>query len=249
MLHLILKFIWLTYCWFEVAIFTVILYSLSWYPKVLKQHQYHNLTRIWCRLLVRALNVDLRLHQKNKRDLPKHYILVANHPSAFEDFGIPALFNTYPLAKEGVRDWFFIGKLSVAAGTIFVKRSDPDSRQQVIEELMNKITAGYNISMFPEGGCYGRRIGEKFHTGAFELSIKTGVPIVPVFLHYEEQETFEWHDPDTLLHKFWHFMTSQNNHANYYVFDAISPEGFTEKSDFAEHVRIQYLRWQEKYLD
>ncbi len=249
MLRLVMKFIWLGYCWIEVALFTLVLYFISWYPKLLKQYQYHYLSRLWCRLLVRALNVNLRLHQKNRKDLPDHYILVANHPSAFEDFGIPALFNAYPLAKEGVRDWFLIGKISAAAGTMFVKRSDPNSRQHVVEELMDKIKAGYNISMFPEGGCYGRRIGEKFHTGAFELSIKTGVPIVPVFLQYEQQELFEWLDPDTLLHKFWHFMTCQNNTANYYIFDAISPEGFIDKADFAEHVRIKYLMWQEKYLD
>jgi len=249
MLHIILKIIRLSYNWLEVAIFTIILYSISFYPRLLKQSQYHYLSRLWCRLLVRALNIDLRLHQKNKTNLPAHYILIANHPTAFEDFGIPALFNAYPLAKEGVRKWFLLGKISEAAGTMFVKRSDPESRQKVVEELMNKIISGCNISMFPEGGCYGRRIGDKFHTGAFELSIKTGVPIVPIFLQYEQQETFEWLDPDTLLNKFWHFMTCQNNHANYYIFDAISPKEFTNKKEFAEHVRLKYLKWQEKYLD
>ncbi len=44
--------------------------------------------------------------------LPEQYILVANHPSALEDFGVPALFDIYPLAKAGVRDWFILGRIS-----------------------------------------------------------------------------------------------------------------------------------------
>ena len=70
----------------------------------------------------------------------------------------------------------------------------------------------------------------------FDISIQTGIPILPVFLHYEAQEVFEWHEPHTLLDKFWHFMTAQNNRANYYVFDAIKPEEFSDKAEYAEHV-------------
>ena len=70
-----------------------------------------------------------------------------------------------------------------------------------------------------------------------------------MFLHYEAQETFEWHDPDTLIDKFRHFMTAQNNRANYYVYDAISPEGFADKQAFAGHVHGKYLEWQRRYLD
>ena len=63
----------------------------------------------WCRAFVRALGVDLRLHQKNRKRLPARYILIANHPSAFEDIGIPALFDVVSLAKVQVADWFVVG--------------------------------------------------------------------------------------------------------------------------------------------
>ncbi len=71
-------------------------------PGVLRPF-YYSLFRFWCRSFARALGVDLRLHQKNTRALPKHYILIANHPSAFEDIGIPALFPVHSLAKIEVR--------------------------------------------------------------------------------------------------------------------------------------------------
>ena len=249
MLRFFAKWLWLLWCWLEVSVFTVVLYAMSWLPRPLTGRYYHELSRVWCRFFVRALGIDLRLHQKNILPIPGQYILISNHPSALEDFAVPALFDIYPLAKKGVRDWYFIGRMSDRADTIFVKRDDPDSRRAALEALTEAVKNGRNIAIFPQGGCKGRRIHSSFQTGAFDISIKTGVPILPVFLHYEEQDRFEWHDPHTLLHKFWHFMTAQNNRANYYVYDAISPQGFSDKHEFAEYVHQRYLQWQQRYLD
>jgi len=249
MLKFLIRSLWLSWCWLELSVFTLILYVLSWLPRAFTGDYYHTLSRSWCRFFIRALGIDLRLHQKNTQALPEHFILIANHPSALEDFAIPALFNVYPLGKEGVRHWYFIGRISAKADTIFVKRDNPESRHAALESLVDAVQKGRNVAIFPEGGCKGRRIYSKFQTGAFDISIKTGVPILPVFLHYEEQDTFEWRDPQTLLQKFWHYMTCQNNHANYYVYDAISPDGFTNKEEFAKHVHARYLQWQTRYLE
>ena len=249
MLKFLARSLWLFWCWLELSLFTLFLYMLSWLPRFFTGDYYHSLSRSWCRFFVRALGVDLRLHQKNAHALPTHFILIANHPSALEDFAIPALFNVYPLGKEGVRHWYFIGRISAKADTIFVKRDDPESRHAALDSLLDAVEKGRNVAIFPEGGCKGRRLYSKFQTGAFDVSIRTGVPILPVFLHYEAQDTFEWRDPQTLLHKFWHYMTCQNNHANYYVYDAISPEGFSTKEAFAEHVHALYLQWQTRYLE
>jgi len=249
MLSFILRSVWLAWCWVEVILFTLIMYALSWLPKPLIAPYYHFLFRVLCDFYVRALGVDLRIHEKNVMPIPKQYILVANHPSAFEDVGIPSLFNIYPLAKDGVRNWFLVGRINEAAGTLFVKRGDPESRRAAVSNMIERVNQGDNIALFPEGGCMGRRIYDSFRTGAFEVSIQTGIPILPVFLHYEAQETFEWREPHTLLNKFWHFMTSQNDQANYYVYDAIYPDEFTDKKEFAEHVRQKFLKWQSVYLD
>jgi len=249
MLGFIARTLWLIWCWIELVVFTLFLFLLSWLPRFLTAAYYHYFFRIWCSFFVRALGVDLRLHEKNLEPLPEQYILIANHPSALEDVGIPTLFNVVMLAKAGVRKWWLVGRINEAAGTVFVKRDNPESRHASVDALMEKLQQGYNIALFPEGGCQGRRIYKTFYGGAFDMSLRTGIPILPVFLHYEAQETFEWRDPQTLLHKFWHFMTSLNDQANVYVYDAIYPDGFTDKKEFAEAVRQQYLKWQERYLE
>lgn len=229
--------------------FTVILYLLSFLPQTWLPAFYPRLFWLWCRFFVRALGVDLRLMQQNAHPLPPRYILIGNHPSAFEDIGVPALFPVYSLAKIEVRDWWVVGRIGRAAGTLYVQREQKDSRRQAFQQIVDELNTGKNIALYPEGGCKGRRIFEDFRYGAFDISMQTGIPILPVFLHYEAQEDFEWKPGEILLQKLWHFLSTKNNRANYYVFDAIDPAGFTSKEAFAEHVHGLYLQWQARYLE
>ena len=82
MIHSIGVLLWRIVCWLELIVFTLVLYVLSWLPGALVPF-YYPLFRFWCRSFVRALGIDLRLHQKNTRPLPSQYILIANHPAAF----------------------------------------------------------------------------------------------------------------------------------------------------------------------
>src|SRR5437870_8437922 len=103
--------------WADFIAITLLVWLLSWLPWP-GMHPVARLFRPWCRAFVRALDIDLRLHQKNRRPLPARFILIANHPAAFEDIGIPALFDVVSLAKLQVRDWFIVGRISRAAGTL-----------------------------------------------------------------------------------------------------------------------------------
>lgn len=234
--------------WIDFAAFTGLLYGLSWLPWR-GRHPVERLFHAWCRCFVRALDVDLRLHQKHLRPLPKRFILIANHPAAFEDIGIPALFDVVSLAKVQVQDWFLVGRISRAAGTLYVDRDDPLSRQSVIETMVDAVRGGRNLALYPEGGCKGRRLYHEFKSGAFEVSLRTGVPIVPVFLHYEAQDDFEWQDPYTLPQKILHMMRTVNNRANYYVFDPLDPKDFTDKYAMKAEAYRRYAAWNRQYLE
>lgn len=248
MLKFIKNIVVLPVIWFFLITLSLVLYVLSHLPRVFSGRYYHFLSRFWCKIFVRALDVDLKLVHKNRQPLPKQYILIANHPSALEDFGVPALFDVYPLAKAGVRDWIVLGRISDYAGTIYVERENASSRHAALQSLLDAVKTGKNIVIFPEGGCKGSRIYEKFHTGAFDISLQTGIPVLPVFLHYIDQKTFEWKGQSLVL-KLWQIFKSNNNRVNYYVHDAILPETFTDKESFAKQVHSKYLEWQKEYLD
>ncbi|MBE9567326.1 MAG: 1-acyl-sn-glycerol-3-phosphate acyltransferase, partial [Proteobacteria bacterium] len=174
--------------WLFLIAMSLLLYLLSHLPRTFSGRYYHRLSRFWCRIFIRALAVDLRLIHKNDRPLPEQYILVANHPSVLEDFAIPALFDVYPLAKEGVRQWFVLGRISDYAGTIYVKRDSAQSRQAALQALIDVVRSGKNIVIFPEGGCKGRHIHTHFQSGAFDISLHSGIPVLPVFLQYVDQD-------------------------------------------------------------
>ena len=232
----------------DFIVFTALIWLLTWLPWP-GRHPVARLFGAWSRAFVRALGVDLRLHQKNRKPLPARYILIANHPAAFEDIGIPALFDVVSLAKAQVADWFIVGRISRAAGTLYFDRDDPASRDQAIETMVNAVNAGHNLAIYPEGGCKGRRLYHEFKSGAFEVSIRTGVPILPVFLHYEAQDDFEWQPPYTLPDKIRHMLFTVNNRANYYVFDPLHPDDFGDKYAMKAAAYEKYVDWNEKYLE
>lgn len=249
MFYYSIKIIKLLAMWVDFIVLTVIMYLLSWLPAWFVKGWYFRLFRVWSKAFVRALDVNLKLHQKNLNAIPERYILIANHPSAFEDIGIPALFDVHSLAKIEVKKWWVVGRISSAAGNLYVRRESKESRNLAAETIRKELESGKNIALYPEGGCKGKRIFESFRYGAFDVSMKTGVPILPVFIHYEAQDDFEWRDPNTLLDKIYHFLNTQNSTANYYVFDAIDPAQFSSKEEFTEYTWQLYKRWQIKYLE
>jgi len=245
---LILRFLVRLVAIADFIAFTALVWLLAWLPWPGRRHPVACLFGAWSRSFVRALGVDLRLHQKNLKALPERYILIANHPSAFEDVGIPALFNVVSLAKVQVADWFVVGRISRAAGTLYVDRDDPESRDQAIETMVNAVNSGQNICLYPEGGCKGRRLFHEFKSGAFEVSIRTGMPILPVFLHYEAQDDFEWQG-QTLPDRIRQMLFTVNNRANYYVFDPLDPKDYADKYAMKAAAYEKYTDWNAKYLE
>ncbi len=235
--------------WIDLTLFTVFMMVMSRLPQALLRAVYPRLFHAWCRCFVRALGVNLRLHQHHVRPLPDHYIVIANHPSAVEDVAIPALFPVASLAKEEVKDWWFVGRIAEAAGTLFVKREDKGSRQAALQSLIDAVRCGNSIAIYPEGGCKGRRLWDKFLYGAFTVSLETSTPIVPVFIYYEAQEEFEWLSHESLLAKIWRILCSPNRTAHYYVFDPFYPQDFASRGAYSDHVYRKYKEWQHRFLE
>lgn len=235
--------------WLDLILASLILYLLSFLPLRLSSTWYSPLFRAWCWMFIRALGVNLRVHQHYRQSLPKQFIVIANHPSAVEDLGMPALFKARFLAKQGLRDWWILGRISLFARTFYVRREDRDSRKEAAQTIHTLLVRGENIGLYPEGGCKGRRIFLPFQYGIFEASLKTGVPIIPVFIYYEAQADFEWAAHESLIQALWKIYRSKNKQAHYYIFDPIDPTHFSNKESFCEHVQTLYLGWQSKYLE
>ncbi|WP_374354411.1 lysophospholipid acyltransferase family protein [Chitinimonas sp.] len=244
----LLRLLWRLVALLDFLLFTALMLLLAALPRPWVRAAYRRVLRPWCRSFVRALGVKLALHQHYRGALPAHYVLIANHPSAFEDIGIPALFPVRSLAKAEVADWWIVGRVAVAADTLFVQRESSASRKAATEALIEAARQGSNLALYPEGGCKGRRLAGRFFNGAFIASMESGVPILPVFLHYHAQETFEWGDQHLLL-KLWQIATAANPQVDYHVFEPIDPRHFSSAEAMKDHAYRLYQGWQRRFLE
>lgn len=247
MLRSLTRAVWLLSGWVELTLFTLVLYALSFLPDQQRGSWYRRWFQRWCRTWVHALGVDLRIHHRHAQPLPTRYLLIANHPSSFEDIGIPAVFDVDCLAKREVKDWWLVGRISAAAGTLFVQRESRSSRGAAAEAIRARLEHGRNIALYPEGGIKGPRLQPNFRYGVFAVSIETGVPIVPVYLHYEALHDFHW-GRHSLLRNIRNIMLASNNRVNMYVYDPVEPQRFHDKISYCNHVYGLYQRWQERHL-
>ncbi len=117
------------------------------------------------------------------------YIFTANHASHL-DTGLLLSTLPYQIRRKTVAaaaaDYFFDTqpKALLAAGIlnaiplerIKVNRTSAKLAQDLVED-------GWNLVIFPEGGRTPDGWGQPFKGGAAYLSIRTGVPIVPVYIH------------------------------------------------------------------
>lgn len=248
MIRLLFRAVWMLLGWIELIVFTLVMYALSFLPTDWLGSWYKKAFHFWSGTWAHALGVDLRLHHKHSAPVPDRFILVANHPSSFEDAGIPALFDVDSLAKHEVRDWFLVGRIGAIAGTIFVERDSRESRAAAAQQIRDHLAAGRSVALYPEGGIKGPRLQPAFRYGAFDISLQTGVRIVPVYLHYEALNDFHW-GRHSLITNLRNIMMTSNNQVNYYLFDAIDPSRFDDKASYCEYVYSLYEDWQKRFLD
>lgn len=214
-------------------------------PMCISRHYMHYLFQVLCHSFVRFFGIELHIHHKYTGALPERFLLISNHPSGADIVILNALFRVFPLAKEEIKQWWFLGKIAQATGVAFVKRDDKESRNAAKQSLINYVKEGKNLLIYPEGGCFGKHL-RPFKFGVFDISINTQVAILPVYFQYEAENSFEWGDYG-LLHHLWNLTTAPNKHAHCYIFPPIKPENFTDPQVFCNFVHEQYENWEKKY--
>jgi 1-acyl-sn-glycerol-3-phosphate acyltransferase len=111
------------------------------------------------------------------------YVVVANHESQADPFLLSFLpWDMRWVAKESLFKQPVSGWAMRLGGDIPLRRGEGDSVRACLLECEQAIRGGISIMMFPEGT---RSQGGQllpFKDGAFDLAIRTGVPILPIAL-------------------------------------------------------------------
>lgn len=144
---------------------------------------YDDMARLWCRWVLWASGVRVRLegYQNVREDRPQ--IVASNHESWYDVFALaanmPGRFKF--VAKKELANIPFFGWGWRAAGHISIDRSDTQSAIRSLEkagETMRREHA--KVVIFPEGTRSPSGVLLPFKKGAFMLALQTGVELVPV---------------------------------------------------------------------
>lgn len=139
------------------------------------------LIRVWARSLVWAAGIRLTIAGQEKLDPAKRYIVIANHASYLDIPCLLAAINQ-PLRFMAKASLFMIpifGWGLTAAGFIPIDRKKTATGKAAFDKAAKRIQGGNSLIIFPEGGRSRTREMKPFKHGAFLLSMKSGLPIVP----------------------------------------------------------------------
>ena len=107
------------------------------------------LPRFYHRLSVRLLGMEVTMTGAPAATRP--VLFVANHSSYLDIIVLGSILEGSFIAKAEVAGWFFFGLLAKMQRTVFVDRRRPGTAGRQRDDLTERLRAGDNLILFPEG--------------------------------------------------------------------------------------------------
>lgn len=205
-------------------------------------------------LVARTFNriFDLRFYCSDAPRLVRHHGLIFPNHSSYLD--VIAMLTTSPvrwLAAIEVRNRPLIGQLASAVETVFVNRTNRESRKDARDAVSRALRNNPYppIVIFPEGKLDPGVSLYPFRHGAFELAIHNEVAFLPVALQYNRPEITTWYGGlrnESLMRAVWRLACHRGRiSVNVIVLEAMQPT----KSDSPDMLAIVTQRAIEQALD
>jgi 1-acyl-sn-glycerol-3-phosphate acyltransferase len=135
----------------------------------------------WARMVCRIFGLRLHVHGIM---WPGPQLVAANHISWID---ITVMHSVGPMgfvSKAEIERWPLIGHLARVGGTVFHHRGSHDSSSGVAAEMAERLRAGENVAIYPEGGIRPGAGIKRFHGRMFAAAIDTAAPVQPMMLRY-----------------------------------------------------------------
>ncbi|MFF9623284.1 lysophospholipid acyltransferase family protein [Streptomyces griseosporeus] len=191
--------------------------------------------RAWCRWLVRAAGVRIRV---TGAAAPRGgLLLVANHISWLD---VPLLAAVRParmLAKREIRHWPVAGALA-ARGALFIDRDRLRALPATVDRVAAALRAGGTVAVFPEGSTWCGRAQGRFRRAVFQAALDAGARVQPVRIRYRRADGGTATAPafvgeDSLLASVWRVAASRGLVAEVDVRPALAPDAHPDRRALA----------------
>ncbi|MET8245007.1 lysophospholipid acyltransferase family protein [Streptomyces sp. NPDC005202] len=195
------------------------------------------LVRRWCRAIVRASGVRVRI--TGTTPPAGGLLLVANHISWLD---IPLLAAVRParmLAKTEIRRWPVAGALAARGGALFIERDRLRALPDTVARITGALREGAAVAAFPEGSTWCGRAQGPFRRAVFQAALDARVPVQPVRIRYRlaggaATTTPAFVGEDTLLASLWRVVSSRGLVAEVEVSPAIPADAHPDRRALAE---------------
>ena len=141
----------------------------------------HSLRRRWSSQLLGIFNIRLVLQGVAPA---RGSLLVANHTSWLDIYGISAVLPAAFVSKAEVRGWPLVGWLAARTDTLFLQRGNRGHVRTINAEIGRVLKAGGNVTVFPEGTTTDGTHMLHFHAALLQPAIEAGHPVQPWALDY-----------------------------------------------------------------
>ncbi|MFF7312119.1 1-acyl-sn-glycerol-3-phosphate acyltransferase [Streptomyces sp. NPDC008137] len=194
------------------------------------------LVRRWCRWIVRAAGVQVRVTGAAAPTGP--LLLVANHISWLD---IPLLAAVRParmLAKTEVRRWPVAGPLVARGGVLFIDRDRLRALPGTVARIAEVLREGRAVGVFPEGSTWCGRSQGVFRRAVFQAALDAGAAVQPVRLRYRiaggpTSTAPAFVGDDTLPASVWRVVSARGLLAEVDVQDVIPPGTHPDRRSLA----------------
>jgi 1-acyl-sn-glycerol-3-phosphate acyltransferase len=174
------------WCWTGCGLSTAFWASLSLVASLFSRtgNLQHFCMRRWSSDNLWLSRVRVELDGLENIDRKRPQIFVANHSGLHDILSLsahlPIQFRW--IAKKTLFSVPFMGWHMGRAGYIAIDRENPRQAAKSIIDAANVIRNGVNAIAFPEGTRSRTGGLGTFHSGAFALALRTGVPLIPIVL-------------------------------------------------------------------
>jgi 1-acyl-sn-glycerol-3-phosphate acyltransferase len=138
------------------------------------------------------------------------------------------------IAKEEIALWPVVGPSARNAGTLFLGRQRLSSFRETLEAVRESTEQNISVAVFPEGTTSTGESLLPFKTGIFEVCTRTGKPILPVSIRYENTfrtplTSVSYTGGESFAQSFWRTLGESRIHARVLIGQPIFPEGRPRK--------------------
>ena len=139
------------------------------------------INRVWSNKMLGLVGMRLVVHHDERR-IDHGALVVGNHVSWLDIYVINAWRPTPFVSKAEVRKWPVVGWLAHRLGTIFIHREKRRDAHRTMHEIVERVSSGGMVCLFPEGTTSDGTSLLPFHTNLFQAAVSAQCPVQPVCL-------------------------------------------------------------------